>query len=178
MKRIPLTQGRVAEVDDVDFSYLSQFRWHARLDGRVWYAARMRPVANGGERKVIKMHQDIAGFLGVPLLDHRDGDGLNNRRQNLRSATKQQNAANSRKRKGASTKFKGVHFYKSRGNFQAYIGVGNSKTRHLGYFENAVDAARAYDAAAVLQFGEFARLNFPVNKNLTNVSSPVDCPTI
>ena len=101
------------------------------------------------------MHSLITGFAEV---DHWDGDGLNNRRSNLREVTHAQNMGNARKQYGCSSQYKGVYWGGKK--WQAQIGV-NHGTRYLGRFVNEEDAARAYDAAALEAWGEFARLNFP-----------------
>jgi hypothetical protein len=89
------------------------------------------------------------------IIDHKDGDGLNNRRYNLRPATHANNMQNAKFDKGTS-KFKGVHFYKQTKKWRASIAE-----KHLGYFNDEHEAARAYDNAAKEMFGEFARLNLP-----------------
>jgi hypothetical protein len=94
------------------------------------------------------------------VVDHRNSDGLDNRRENLRIATKTQNAFNSRKRKNATSQFHGVHFKKLSDKWVACIQY-RKKRMWLGYFENEIEAARAYDRAALKYRKEFARLNFP-----------------
>lgn len=91
-------------------------------------------------------------------LDHRDGNALNNRWENLRYATQAQNMQNSRRRSDNQTGFKGVSFNRARGRFQAHISI-NRKSRYLGLFDTAEEAHAAYCAAAKEHFGEFARLS-------------------
>lgn len=91
-------------------------------------------------------------------VDHRDGDGLNNVRSNLRTCTDRQNGANSRKWPACSSTFKGVWWHKRMKRWIAVISV-EGRTIHLGYFELETDAARQYNAVAFLVHGEFARLN-------------------
>jgi len=91
-------------------------------------------------------------------LDHKDGNGINNSIDNLRPATQTQNMGNARKRERTSSIYKGVCFYKALRKWHAYINI-NYKRTHLGYFENEMDAAKAYNRAAVDKFGEYARLN-------------------
>lgn len=150
---IPLTRGKVAIIDNEDAALISQYKWQADRDGRTWYARRTISLPGGG-RKTQKMHQLITGH---PRTDHRNGDGLDNRRANLRRATKAQNNRNRRKTIGYS-KYKGVGWHENRWCAQIKV---NGKKIHLGRFISEEDAARAYDAAARREFGEFAALNFP-----------------
>jgi len=101
------------------------------------------------------MHTFLTGW---PMVDHRNGNGLDNRRANLRPATKSQNGANRLIAASNKSGFKGVDLKK--GRWRAQIKVVGSKI-HLGYFDLAEEAARAYDMAAIEAFGEFATLNFP-----------------
>lgn len=155
-KPVPLTRGQVAIVDDQDFDLVMKHKWHAlpfpRRPG--FYAARHPPWINGTRDKLILMHVQIMGFYGV---DHRDGDGLNNQRENLRAATAKQNGANRCKPIGLYTSpYKGVHL--RGGRWFATIRVDGKKL-HLGIFDIEQDAARAYNAAALQAFGDFAKLN-------------------
>jgi hypothetical protein len=102
------------------------------------------------------MHRVIAGTAGHLQTDHKDGDGLNNRRSNLRPCTSAQNKANVGLRSDNRSGFRGV----SR-NAQDNCWIARIQGRHIGVFRDAVDAARAYDDAARKAFGEFAHLNFP-----------------
>jgi hypothetical protein len=102
------------------------------------------------------MHKLLTGW---PQTDHINGNGLDNRRCNLRPVTSQQNRANQRKTRGTS-QFKGVYLRRRERNWEAAIKV-NRRRIYLGTFSSEVEAARAYDAAARHHFGEFAALNFP-----------------
>ncbi len=155
MKEIPLTQGKVALVDDGDYEHLSQWKWHAKIDRHTWYAK--RGEYHDGKQTTVYMHHVIFGDKGV---DHIDRNGLNNVRSNLRLATPKENSRNRKAQDNSICPFKGVSWKKSSGEWVARITV-IGKTRHLGYFDSMVRAACAYDDAARLHFGEFARLNFP-----------------
>lgn len=159
MKEIPLTQGKVALVDDEDYEYLNQFKWFAHNQRGCWYAKR-NDRSSKGKRVMVAMHRLL---LSVPLgfvTDHANGNGLDNRRGNLRVATYSGNARNSKKRAINKSGYKGVVFHKAARQWVAAISAGD-KTYHLGLFRTALDAAHAYDFKARELFGDFARLNFP-----------------
>ena len=173
MKKIPLTQGKVALVDDEDFDELSKWKWQAsparRADGtiRTWYAA--RSIRAGDRKRWVGMHRQILGVDDPRVdIDHSDGDGLNNQRSNIRRATRQENLRNQRKSSGCSSQYKGVYNHRvGKKRWQAMINdgpvgkTGVARRRSLGYFSSESDAARAYDKAASESFGEFALLNLP-----------------
>lgn len=152
--RIPLPCGRFALVDEADADRVSKHSW------RSWNPHRntVYAVAYVGGRTA-KLHQFILGEAHGRVIDHIDGDGLNNRRSNLRFATVAQNAHNSRPRAGSS-KYKGVWWHKFHQRWRASI-THNYKKITIGHFTSEEDAARAYDAKALELFGAFARLNFP-----------------
>ena len=164
MKQIPLTRGLFATVDDEDFESLSKHRWFAVSGRGLFYA--VRTVRAGRSKKTIRMHRELLGMPpGLLVCDHRNGNSLDNRRENLRCATVSQNAQNTtsshnQKRGG----FKGVRHRHGKWSAQYTVpnpAGGRGRIRHLGYFATAEEAARAYDAAAVRAYGEFASLNFP-----------------
>lgn len=161
MKEIKLTQGKVALVDDEDFSYLNQFKWIAHKSSKTYYAA--RTVKNGNRRKYISMHQVILKPMDGLKTDHIDGNGLNNCRNNLRYATHSQNIANAGKRRGAISTFKGVSplpkFPGYDVRWRAFIRV-NGHGYHLGCFATEKEAAIVYDGVVKKHFGAFAKTNF------------------
>lgn len=160
MKTIPLTRGMFALVDDSDFEEVSQFRWQAHRSRRGFYAAHTEARVNGTRRRIL-MHRLLLGVKSGDT-DHRDGNGLNNQRDNLRVATHRQNLqAFQHKRAGTSSRFRGVSWHPANRKWRALIGLPG-KVKHLGMFTHEEDAARAYDAAARQFFGEFASPNFPV----------------
>ncbi len=155
MKQIQLTQGKVAFVDDVDFVILSAHRWHA-MRGRKgnFYAA--RDDFTGGVRQHIYMHRVILDAPSDLQVDHANGDGLDNRRGNLRTASRAQNQQNQGRRTDNSSGFKGVCWHSKRGKWYARIGC-NGVTRSLGLFDSPEEAHAAYCRAAVATHGQFAR---------------------
>jgi hypothetical protein len=155
-RSIPLTRGLVAVIDSADADLvLACGPWFAVPTHRVIHAQRNVRVA--GRWTSQKMHTLLSGW---PLVDHVNGDGLDNRRANLRPATVSQNGANVGLRAHNTSGFKGVTWHAQRGRWQARIGCGGDR-KHLGLYDSPEDAARAYDCAALAAFGEFARLNFP-----------------
>lgn len=152
MKTIPLAHGKVALVDDEDFERVNQFKWYADKPRYIWYAVRREG------RTKIKLHQFI--FPGYKLIDHKNRDGLDCRKENLRPATNSQNAANMRIHQGASSCFRGVSWHSPLKLWRTQICYEKIRL-HLGYYEFEEDAAHVYDYAARIYFGEFARINFP-----------------
>jgi len=161
MKKIPLTRGKVALVDDEDFEFLSQWSWLAYKTngGDIWYAVRReRKNEIVGTRKNVCMHRVILSAPHDSYVDHIDRDGLNNQRDNLRLCTMSENKMNQKIRKDNRSGYKGVSKLKH-GRFVARITI-NKKLLHLGTFDDPKAAAKAYDRMAVKSYGEFANLNF------------------
>lgn len=154
---IPLSRGRVALIDPEDESLaLANGPWHSVPGQRTSYARTNIKRADGTWTSVY-LHVLI---LGVKSVDHINGDGLDNRRINLRPASAMQNSYNRPVRSDSSSGFKGVTRNRSRGKpWRAQIGA-EGKSIHLGLFDSAVEAALAYDVAAHELHGDFARLNF------------------
>ncbi len=158
MREILLTKGKVALVDDADYAELSRHKWFADESGRTFYALRMVRKSKGKQGKV-RMHRVITGAEIGQEVDHINMNGLDNRRENLRLCSPAENRYNRVKRPDNVSGYKGVAWQKDCQKWVAYI--SGEKQRYLGLFENALVAALAYDAAARIQYGEFARLNFP-----------------
>lgn len=146
-------------IDDEDFKLVSKYRWYIKKDDNTFYARAFNSKRKGGDGKKMTMHRLLMGFPKFPkCVDHIDGNGLNNKRSNLRETTQAFNAANSCKPKNNKTGYKGVHFEKTRKKYRVRIGV-NYKRIDGGFFDTAIEAAKKYNELAKLHFGEFARLN-------------------
>lgn len=160
MRRIRISDEYEALIDSEDAELVSGFVWHPlTTDSGIVYAHASRRSMH------FYMHRLVAGAGAEELIDHANRNGLDNRKANLRVATASQNLANApkqlRKVGGSTSKYKGVCWDKARGKWAAYIAVGADRRRRaLGRFSDEVTAARAYDAAALELWGEFARLNF------------------
>lgn len=157
MKEIVLSQGKVAIIDDCDFERVNQFKWsYSLVQSGIEYALRNAEV--NGKRTSILLHRFILGNIPEGMVvDHKNGNGLDNRRENLRICTRSQNNINKRK-KGTTSKYKGVYFEKARNKFRSHI-VVESKIIFLGRYETELEAALAYDKASCTYHGEFANNN-------------------
>ena len=156
MKTIELTQNKFALVDDGDYYFYSNWNWQY-ANG---YAIRFE--RHGKTRKTIYLHREI---LNSPMnldVDHINRNRLDSRRGNLRIATRSNNMANSPKPKNNTSGYKGVVWRKRKEKWEVKI-TYNYKKFYLGEFKCLEDAAKAYDKAAIINFGEFATLNFPEN---------------
>lgn len=158
MKTIPLTKGKEAVVDDEDYDYLMQWEWHFAAGKYAASDTRNASRTVGAYRYMHELVLQRAGFSPTVEVDHDDGDGLNNQRLNLRESTHSQNLANRGPQLNNTSGYKGVTWDKARGKWQASIKVRGQRL-NLGRFEMKIDAARAYNEAALQHFGEFAYLN-------------------
>lgn len=157
MKQISLTQNKVALVDDEDYERLSQFKWHAWWNGYRWYAKRNNKNHHINRESTL-MHREIMNAPKGVQVDHRNGNGLFNLKENLRFVTNQQNAFNKKSaHKNNKLRIKGVSWNKEKKKFQAQIML-NYKRIHIGYFNVLGDADSAYRIAEEKYFGEFARV--------------------
>lgn len=150
MKTIPLTRDKVALVSDLDFVWLTRYEWRAiRSASGIWYAQ------TGPRSRVVWMHRLIKGKPNY-LVDHKNRDGLDNRRRNLRTATRSQNGANRKINSNNKSGFKGVWWDAQRGLWRASIRL-HGKAINLGWYRDPAAGGRAYKKAATKLFGEFAR---------------------
>ena len=151
MKVIELTQYKFALVDDADYDALAAVKWCAHTEQRTTYAMR------SSEGRTVLMHRVITAAPPGVQVDHINGDGLDNRRENLRLCSNAENAQNQRV-KPHSSKYKGVTWYARSGKWQAQIQI-DGRNKHLDYFTDEIAAGRAYNEAALKAWGEFAREN-------------------
>lgn len=157
MKELILTQGKIALVDDEDFDYLSQFKWTAfKYKEDKFYAG--RSIIKNGERYNLLMHREIMATPDNMEVDHKDYDGLNNQKYNLRNCSHSQNNMNRSLRSTNTSGYKGVCWDYLRNRWSARITI-NYKCRFIGYFVSKEDAACAYNEAAIKYHGDFAKLN-------------------
>jgi len=155
-KHIGLTQGKFAIVDDADYEWLSQHKWYAAQGSSTYYARRM--LYGKAEQKEIRMHRAILKPPPGMESDHINGDGLDNRRCNLRTVTRSQNSMNRRNQMNCSSRHKGVSWDSRDCKWRVQIKI-DGRGQRLGYFDDEQEAARIYNQAAKRLFGEFARLN-------------------
>ena len=158
MKEIPLTKGFVTFVSDHRYEELSKYKWCVSLMRSGPRAVRNSSMIKGRRGAKISMSRQILDAPPSKVVDHRNHETLDNQDENLRLCTRAQNNANMRKRAGCSSKFKGVHWHKGSKKWCAYIGV-SGRLKSLGYFDDEIEAARVYNAAAIEHFKEFALLN-------------------
>lgn len=153
MKKIPLSQGKYALIDDKDFLAVSRYKWHVIFNGNNWYARRHTKVSEGGRRKGQYLHRFLVGDW--KMIDHRNGNTLDYRRCNLRDCTSKENARNRRKSRGISH-YKGVILFRQKWCARIFVG---GKNIHLGCFKEEKQAGEAYNSAARIHYGKFAWLN-------------------
>jgi len=156
---IPLTQGQNAVVDSADYNWLDQWNWssHWNKCTRSFYAIRFTR-----KEGCVRMSRQILGFP-QEFVDHKNGNTLDNRRDNLRKSSCSGNSANSGKRKINTSGYKGVFRYYRKWRAQICC---QYKIIYLGLFDSKEQAAHAYDDAAKKYFGEFAHLNFPTQDGI------------
>lgn len=156
-RKIKLTQGKFALIDDCDYELVRPFKWHAKKERTRFYAS--SSIWNGKRHRNIRMHRLLLGesCLGLDV-DHKNHDTLDNRRSNLRVCTRSQNIMNTRKRPNKTSKYLGVSKCNKVDRWRSTISK-DGKNYHLGNFKSELDAAVAYNKKAKELFGEFAVLN-------------------
>jgi hypothetical protein len=152
MKLITVGQYHFAKVDDEDYELVNQYTWYRIHNKRMRTSYAERGWTENGRHHTQRMHNLIMGVVGI---DHKDHDGLNNQKHNLRVADQSQNGANRQPNRGGTSKYKGVHWDKSHGKWRASIRVHGS-LHALGDYANELDAKHAYNVAALEYFGDWA----------------------
>ena len=160
-RRIPLSQGRYAIVDPEDHERLSRHKWYVCRRGHTYYAMRGQWSPILRKRLTISMHREIIAVPEDLFVDHINHNGWDNRKANLRPATAADNARNARYPKiNTTSKYRGVWYNLQTRKWRVTIRV-HGRRKHIGYFKDEIDAAKAYDKAAKKHYGQFAILNFP-----------------
>lgn len=152
---IPLTQGYEAIIDAVDVPLVNKWNWKVQIGKWAKYAVRC-DGRTGPHNKAIRLHRHIMEAPDGIKVDHRNGDGLLNRRENLRLATSAQNSQNQRLRKTNTSGVKGVSWHGRSGKWRVQICV-NRKVKYVGVFVEIGAAKAAYENASVAMHGEFSR---------------------
>jgi hypothetical protein len=175
-RRIYLGDDKWTIVEPADFYRINNFGWFIVGKKTRLYAAR-NIINETGKIKIVRLHREIMKAPAKLLVDHRNGNSLDNRRDNLRLATLSQNACNVRINKaGCSSRYRGVRWSKVGKRWEAQLGF-KRKSIFLGHFDSEEEAARVYDEAAKKYHGEFARLNFSESADSVQraVNSPSTC---
>jgi len=155
MKQIELTQGYFAIVDDEDFEWLRKLKWfYFETDSGNCYAKTSIYISKSKSEHPY-MHRMIMKANKGQQIDHRNRNGLDNQRLNLRFCNYSLNHANAKKRLNTSSNYKGVCWDKARQRWMLQVG-----SKHYGRFDDEIEAAKAYDTKAIELYGEFARTNF------------------
>ena len=161
-----MSQNQISVVDDVLYDWVTQWKWSAHRSKHRWYAVRTVPSdSSPSGTSTVKLHRVIWAHVHGPIpasaqIDHINGDGLDNRMENLRLATNAQNQRNRGPNRNNPSGYKGVGWDRRVESWRVQIMIDGSM-RHLGTFERKIIGALHYDRAAIEGFDEFAYLNFP-----------------
>jgi len=157
-RKIYLGEGKWTKVSPRDYYWLKKFKWILYGTGCNFYVIRHK-IIGPNKTATVYMHREIMNAPKGRLVDHRNDESLDNRRDNLRFATPSQNMLNRKKKSNSSSNYRGVWLLPN-GKYESQI-TNNGKKVHLGWFTSEIDAAKAFDEAAQKYHGEFAKLNFP-----------------
>jgi len=164
-----MAQPKYAKVDPADYKRLREYEWIAKKGRNSFYTVRYTAKNKAGNAGRIYMHKEIIKVPQQMVVDHVNHDGMDNRRANLRAATRAQNIRNRKKFCNSSgSKYKGAYENKKQKRWIARI-MFEKKSIYLGCFRNEIDAAKAYDRAAMKYHGEFASPNFPASAERLSV---------
>jgi hypothetical protein len=157
-----IIDNEIILIDLQDIDLIKQFHWKIQIKSNCKYV--IDKFDNKGKTAIIRLHRVIMGVdkldWKLVQVDHINGNGLDNRRENLRLVTPSQNMFNSKKPKNNTSGYKGIDYSKAEKKYRARIGVLNKRI-NLGSFKTALEAAKAYDEAAKIYHGIYAKLNFP-----------------
>lgn len=168
VKAIPVGKCRLSIIDQDDYDRISKSSWFVKKGRYTCYAG-----TRDCHKKTTSLHREVLNLKqGDPIIDHRNGNGLDNRKCNLRISTYEANNFNSRIRSDNISGYRGVSWHKGRKKWCAQISV-NKKVIHGGYYSNPQAAAMAYDKLAIINRGEYAKLNFPKRKDCHDFSKPI-----
>ena len=160
-----MAQPQYAKVHPANYERLRKYEWFCKKGRKSFYARRRVPTGKGGKETLVYMHQEVIKVPEGMVVDHINHDGMDNREANLRPATHCENMYNRKKPSRTSySKYKGVSWRKKTCTWQVQIKF-KKKRIHLGTFCDEIEAAKAYDCAAIKYHGEFASLNFPQSRS-------------
>jgi len=167
-----MAQPRYAKVEPADYERLRGYEWLCNKGGNSFYAYRRVATGKGKKEALKYMHQEVIKVGDGMVVDHINHDGMDNRSGNLRAASHSENMYHRKKRSGTKhSKYKGICWRKKNRKWQVQI-TFEKKRIYLGSFRNEIDAARAYDRAAMKYHGEFASLNFPESAGVQHRQKP------
>lgn len=173
-RRIRLTRGKFAIVDPDDYYRLAKYKWQAMKGTNTFYAGRTERLKPGRKQRCRLMHREIVSIPNGMLCDHINGNGLDNRKANLRPVTPAQNLWNTRKSKAKSrSRYKGVAWDRNDRRWEVRISV-NSRRIYIGRFTDELEAAKAYDRAARKYHGRYAGVNFEAQGSTRRPVSPAN----